>query len=171
MTAYVNFSQVGIGLRMTMPISAPNNRSIWKRDIRMSRYRNLETAEESVTKSTNTGLAQFLAKVNGDFEMLKAKSSVSFIAKEIGLTLFSFLLRPEEELDITQPMGSVGVDSLVSIELRNWFQREMGIDISVLEILNAASLEDLGNMAAKKLMANFGGATHDGESFLLMKAP
>lgn len=38
---YINTSQIGLGMRMTLPITSDANRCIWKRDIPMGLYRNL----------------------------------------------------------------------------------------------------------------------------------
>lgn len=40
---YGNKAQLALGLRSTQPLSAPNNRLVWKRDSRMSLYRNIES--------------------------------------------------------------------------------------------------------------------------------
>ncbi|KAI9820043.1 MAG: Type I Iterative PKS [Pycnora praestabilis] len=169
---FVNPCQVGIGLRSTMPISAPNNRSIWKRDIRMSLYRNLENADASSDVATNEGLKQFLSDIASDPSLVNARSSIDFLAHEIGTTLIGFMLQPEEDLDVTQSPKALGVDSLVSIELRNWFRQKLGLEITVLEILNAVSVVALGKMAVEGLRVKYGGANiNTGETFLLMKAP
>ncbi|PGH18649.1 hypothetical protein AJ80_04396 [Polytolypa hystricis UAMH7299] len=51
---------------------------------------------------------------------------------EIGVMLFGFMLR--EEVDVTMPLASVGVDSLVSIELRTRFSGKVGVLFTVAEM-------------------------------------
>ena len=155
---YMNGSQIGLGMRMTMPIAADANRCIWKRDIRMGQYRNLENASVGDVGTSNEGLREFLAAASGSPETLREPSSVSFLAREIGATLFSFLMRPADELDVGQPLSAVGIDSLVAIELRNWSRQRLGVELSVLEILGAASIEKLGEAAAEGLFIRLGGA-------------
>jgi len=41
-----------------------------------------------------------------------------------------------EMIDGGMTLTDVGVDSLVAIELRNWWKQSLGSDISVLELLN-----------------------------------
>ena len=54
------------------------------------------------------------------------------------------------DLDTGKPANHYGVDSLVAVGTRNWIFREMGVDISVFEILSEGSLRDLaGNIAGK----------------------
>jgi hypothetical protein len=60
-----------------------------------------------------------------------------------------------EELALGMSLDALGVDSLVAIELRNWFRQKLGIDMSVIEILGSASIQSLGELAAAKLLAKF----------------
>lgn len=171
-STFVSDSQVGIGLRMTVAWATPSNRCIWKRDRRMSVYRNIEQVEASSDNSANSGLRQFLAAAESDIASLREASAVEFLATEVGTVLYGFLLLPVEDLDITKPIASLGVDSLVAIELRNWCRHKLGVEISVLEILDFKTLDALGEMLAQRLYVKFGGQEeHVRESFLQMKAP
>ncbi|KAL9609603.1 MAG: hypothetical protein Q9167_005646 [Letrouitia subvulpina] len=154
--AYVNSSQVCIGVRSTLPLSAPNNRVIWKKDPRMAVYRNLESASGASGGAANSeGLKQFLRDCQKNPALLDLPDSVTFLAKETGTTLFGFMMRSEEDLDLNVPLGSLGVDSLVSIELRNWFRQKVGVEFTVLEVVNSGSLMLLGEHAAGKLKEKF----------------
>lgn len=51
---------------------------------------------------------------------------------------------PADEIDIYRPLASLGVDSLLAIELRNWISRSFKADIAVFDIMGAQNLEDLG---------------------------
>ncbi|KAL6362754.1 hypothetical protein LRP88_04058 [Fusarium phalaenopsidis] len=164
MDGYMNTSQIGLGMRMTMPTAADANRCIWKRDIRMGLYRNLENSGVDDAGTGNEGLREFLTGVTANPESLKEASSVLFLANEIGSTLFSFLMRPIEELDVKQPLSAVSLDSLVAIELRNWSRQRLGVELSVLEILGAASIEKLGEAAAEGLLVKLGGAAANGDA-------
>ena len=169
-TGFRNPNQIGVGLRSTLPMSSPANRSIWKRDLRMALYRNFENADTTDTSGANEGLKQFLSSVAADSTLLNDASSAEFLAHEIGVTLFGFMLKPLDDLDVTVPLTALGVDSLVSIELKNWCRQKLGIEISVLEILNVENLAALGQAAVDGLKARFG-VTRTGEEFLQMKAP
>ncbi|KAL8721388.1 MAG: hypothetical protein Q9225_001935 [Loekoesia sp. 1 TL-2023] len=162
MDGYMNDRQIGLGMRMTMPIAAGSNRCIWKRDIRMGLYRNLEKSSVDNAGTGNEGLREFMATVTSNPETLKEASSVSFLAQEIGTTLFGFLMRPIEEMDVKLPLSAVGIDSLVAIELRNWSRQRLGVELSVLEILGAPSIEKLGEAAAEGLHVKLGGAATKG---------
>ena len=57
-----------------------------------------------------------------------------------------------ESLEPTRPLANYGVDSLVSVELRNWVRAELAIEISALEIVGASTLTALCETILKKLL-------------------
>ncbi|KAI4261103.1 MAG: hypothetical protein L6R42_003692, partial [Xanthoria sp. 1 TBL-2021] len=152
---YSTHKQLVIGLRSTKPLSDPSNRAIWKRDVRMSMYRNLESLAISGTGMENETLGQFLAAVAKEPSMLAEQSNADFLTREIGLRLCNFMLRSEEDLDKKQPLAALGVDSLVAIEIRNWWRQGLGLEISILEIMNAESIEQLGRNALHGLQLRY----------------
>lgn len=153
--SFTSFSQMGIGLRSTLPSGHPENPLIWKRDPRMAIYRNLEETSTGVVSLTSNVLVEFLNRAKVSAEVLDDPKSIDFLAREIGLRLFSFLVRPEEELDVKISLKAVGLDSLVAIEMRNWWRQSLGLDITVLEILAASSIEKLGQLAIGKLKTKY----------------
>ncbi|KAK4153322.1 hypothetical protein C8A00DRAFT_33947 [Chaetomidium leptoderma] len=58
------------------------------------------------------------------------------------------LLMRREDIDVKKPTGAYGVDSLVAVELRNWFSREARVEVPVFEILQASSLAALAKKVA-----------------------
>lgn len=170
---YVNAAQLTIGLRSTKPLSDPNNRTIWKKDIRMSIYRNLESKNNTTNGGANEGLKRFLADVASEPSMLNAQSNLNCLTHEIKVQLCTFMLRAEEDVDVKQSLSALGVDSLVAIEIRNWWRQSLGLDISVLEIMNAGSIEQLGKNAAEGLRRKYETEVREngGDTYLLMKAP
>jgi NAD(P)-dependent dehydrogenase (short-subunit alcohol dehydrogenase family) len=155
---YVNPSQLAIGIRSTIPFSSDNNRAHWKRDLRLAIARNYETTTSAATANTsNETLRAFLASASTDPTTLMQESSIAFLTHEIGSRLYSFMLLPEEDLDTAKPLSALGVDSLVAIEIRNWWRQNLGFELTVLEILNAGSLEHLGRLAAERLRVKFAG--------------
>lgn len=149
---YVNRSHIAIGMRSTLPLSAPNNRVTWKKDPRMAVYRNLEDHDSSTGTATSEDLAHFLRDVSSNPASLEIPESKEFLATEIGTTLFSFMMRNDESIDLSASLTALGVDSLVSIELRNWFKQKVGVEFTVLEIVGASSITQLGELAGGKLL-------------------
>ena len=154
---YVNQSQVAIGVRATLPLSAPGNHIQWKKDPRMAVYRNLESlgVGNSDSSSEDDGLKTFLRDASKNPKMLDLPDSIAFLAKETGTTLSGFVMRGDEEPSPHAPLTSLGFDSLVSIELRNWFRQKVEAQFTVLELLSSKSIMHLGEQAAAKLKEKF----------------
>jgi aryl carrier-like protein len=130
----------------------PENNIIWKRDPRMAIYRNIETVSVQ-TEATSSGLKTFLTEVNADPTLLSQPSAAEFLAGEIRDRVATFLMRREDEepLDLGLTLSESGVDSLVAIEVRNWWKQSLGVEVSVLELKNGGSMLRLGELAAKRL--------------------
>jgi NAD(P)-dependent dehydrogenase (short-subunit alcohol dehydrogenase family) len=152
---YVQKSQIGVGMRSVLPITSPNNRTIWRKDPRMLVYRNLEAAETSSSSSSDHELDQFLKDIGSNMTLLKSPDSALLLAREIGKTLFGFMMRTDDEPDCDAPLSTIGIDSLISIEVRNWIRRKLGIEFTVLEIVRADNVNHLGALAQIKLVEKY----------------
>ena len=148
---YSNPSEIAVGVHSYMPMSDPNNRIIWKRDRRFSVYRTIESTSEG-GNATNEGLKSFLAQISSRGTAGLGDDTVEFLAKEIGNTLYGFMMKNPEDMELDQPLASLGLDSLVGIELRNWCRQQIGFDISILEIMQS-TLKDIGKKALDSLIA------------------
>ncbi|XPS74000.1 hypothetical protein M3J09_006128 [Ascochyta lentis] len=147
--------QLAIGLRSTQLLSAPNNRTVWRNDPLMSLYFNTENQSGLTASIGNDEFRQFLTEVAADASALDNEESATYIATEIGKTFFGFLMRDITSLDIKESFSALGVDSLVSIELRNWFKQRLGCEITVLDILGSSSILALGEHTARLLKGRF----------------
>jgi len=149
-----------MGLRSELHLDDPKNPTNWRRDRRMGLYHNIPIEENSATESESNGLKQFLKSLSaGDaVALLEEETSVEFLAVEIGKKIYDFLLKPDTDVDTNLTLSQVGLDSLTAIELRRWFRQAFGLQISVLEIMSAASLLQLGETVAAKLKEKHGGS-------------
>ena len=158
--AYTNPSQVLLGLVTTIPIAAPSTRVVWKRDARMGIYHNLNSFTESSASDTGTsssrnalkGLAQTAA---AHPEILELEDTTKVIAKAISSTLSSFLIKDEDSIKLEHSLESLGIDSLVAMELRNWIRQQLEVDISVFTIVQSPSLLQLGDNVRTLLIDRF----------------
>ena len=124
----------------------------------MGIWHNITDGEAGSAGNSNDTFKTFLATAKTDAETLAKPETATYIAFEIGKQLMRLLLRPEDdELDITQPVQQLGLDSLVGIELRNWWRQTFGFDISVLQLLGFGTLEELGKQAVVGLLKALGG--------------
>jgi len=66
--------------------------------------------------------------------------------------LFGFMMKNADDMDLDQPLSTLGLDSLVSIELRNWCRQQIRFEISILEIMQS-TLRAIGKKAVESLVA------------------
>lgn len=86
--------------------------------------------------------------------LLPAASSLAeateVVSTAIVLKLCKALSSSERDIDTAKPLHSYGVDSLVAVELRTWFIREVGADVAVFDIMGGHSLRELAELAARR---------------------
>lgn len=153
--SFVSHEQLAIGLRSTKPMAEPSNRLPWRRDARTSVYHANESSVSSTSSSSNDALDAFIASITNDRSLLDSEASLELVTREIGSCIYGFMLRPIEDLDIAQPLTDLGIDSLITVEIRNWWRRKLGVEISTLEILNGGTIASLGQLAVKRLQEKF----------------
>ncbi|KAE9977973.1 hypothetical protein EG327_007538 [Venturia inaequalis] len=156
-SAFTEPGVFGIGLRSLIPLSDPSCRLIWKRDARMSIYRNLEaTASVAITSGSGDSLRTFLQTVSDTPSILKDNASVQTLAKEINETMMGFLMRSgSEDMDLNISFTDLGMDSLVSIELRNWLRQRLSYETTVLQIMSSSPMK-LAEAVRDSLMIKYG---------------
>jgi hypothetical protein len=169
--------ELTIGLRCEKPLLDPANRVIWKKDARMGLYHNHNSSSTSGGGSDDNetdALRLFMASVDAEPSLLDEQASLDFVTRVIGTRVYTFMLHPLEDMDLTASLKSLGVDLLVTIELRNWIKRNFGgLEFSTLEILDARTIDGLGRLTLETLKTRFGGpaAKQEGDAYLQMKAP
>lgn len=57
---------------------------------------------------------------------------------------------PREDMDTSKPLHTYGVDSLLAVELRNYFAKEMDADMAIFDIMGVSSIESVGMLVARK---------------------
>jgi aryl carrier-like protein len=146
---YLNPAHLVLGLKTPLPLANPSNRSIWKRDPRMAAYRDSSELAPTQSSGTDEVLKRFLMTATLNLSSLTSDKSVKFLSEQIEQRVLGFLMTTEGGLDKTATLNDIGIDSLVAIELRNWWKQNLSSDISVLELLNA-SLDQLGRIAGER---------------------
>lgn len=94
---------------------------------------------QGVASGNTTALA--LAPSDEEADTLVIQWSRSKIAQVLGVEV--------DEIDGSKPAHSYGVDSLVAIDLRQWFTKEVGADVHVFTLLGNKPLDDVAREAAK----------------------
>jgi aryl carrier-like protein len=143
---FSNQSQFAPGVRTTLSLYDPNNRVIWKADRRFAIARTFDV-EDTSSSSTSSNLKAFVSGLSS-----ATVENVEYVAQEIGKTLFGFLMRNVDDMDLDESLRSIGLDSLVGIELRNWAKQQLGYEISILEIMQS-TLRDMAKGAVEAVLA------------------
>ncbi|KAK0732344.1 hypothetical protein B0T21DRAFT_412523 [Apiosordaria backusii] len=163
--SYVNKSQLAIGLRVDESRASAQNRavSLWGRDPRFGVLRSHEKQKANTANNTsgallekadgNTDLDELFAAASDNAQVFAEPSASTIISRHIGTTLLTFMMKPVESLDVMASPVSLGIDSLMAIELRNWCRQRLGIEVTVLEIMGAPSIESLGESVVERLLA------------------
>ena len=161
--------QMAVAFGSTLPLTDPSNRYLWRRDPRLRPFRVRDDfVEQRNDNDSGKGdedgavreLRRLLASMaNAPAAIFEDKAGcLKTITNGIASRLFSFMLQDAEDADpeknpaaLSQSLTSLGVDSLVAIEIRNWWRRTFDFDISVLELLDTGSIEEMGKVAFKGL--------------------
>jgi acyl carrier protein len=87
---------------------------------------------------------------------LESATTVSDAAEIVLIALTAKIVQKlhlTEDIAVTSDsrLTELGADSLVAVDLRTWFIKELGIEIPILQIQSGASIGDLANTATAKL--------------------
>ncbi|PWY83393.1 KR-domain-containing protein, partial [Aspergillus heteromorphus CBS 117.55] len=55
---------------------------------------------------------------------------------------------PASDIEPSKPIHTYGIDSLVAVDLKNWFEREIGASLTVFDLMGNAPLRQLSALAA-----------------------
>ncbi|KAL3485020.1 hypothetical protein BJX62DRAFT_243351 [Aspergillus germanicus] len=74
----------------------------------------------------------------------------AFVADSITRTIAEMLFVDASKMDASKTVAEYGVDSLIAAELRNWFHVALGVEVSMLDLLDArTSMRDLAGSIVK----------------------
>ncbi|KAK8091418.1 polyketide synthase [Apiospora hydei] len=79
-----------------------------------------------------------------------AKEAHKIALDAVLLKLARILSVEPEALDPSKPLHALGIDSLVSVELRSWLAKELGVQLTVLEMTSKSSVRHLAETAVAR---------------------
>lgn len=120
----------------------------------------LDAGQDSASGKESTEMQKFMGNARANPQSLEedAMAADAFLATQILQAAKSLLIfddgenDDDEGLDESASMADLAIDSLLAIELQNWWRQSMGTQISVLELTNSSPLE-LGKLARTMLLA------------------
>lgn len=144
---------LAIGLGSNKPLSDPGVRPLWARDARFSLYKNLESPTEKGPNIGSEDLKEFIGAIERNPALLDEKSTEDLVTKELGKLVGSYM-SASEEMDSSQ-VAIIAIDSLMCIEIRSWVRRNLGLDITLVEISSAGTVGGLTKTTIKALRAKY----------------
>ncbi|KAF6820431.1 polyketide synthase [Colletotrichum sojae] len=159
--------QLGIGFRCTLPLGNPQNSVVWKHDPRMVFYTHVDHRGDEAPGGRDAGagpssaLSDFVSRVRDAPAELDSPASALFLGREIARRVLSSLMmadddRSRADASVSMSLASLGMDSLMTIEVRNWWRAAFGVDVNLLQLTSAPSFEHLGKLAARHMKERFG---------------
>ncbi|CAI6083222.1 unnamed protein product [Clonostachys chloroleuca] len=112
-------------------------------------------ALEDEEESGNSGGSGKQAAQDVDFSSVFAQAvtlddAAGAVNEALLRKLSTMLALPREQLDPETPLHTYGVDSLVAVELRNWFAKEVHAELAIFDILGGATTRSASTLAAVK---------------------
>lgn len=117
-------------------------------------FRGLAQESDGPDGSAENGAAADGARDDRDWvaELLRAGSPGAEAAGVVADALVQRLSKatsiPPAEIDRARPLHAYGVDSLLAVELRNWFGKLFRADVAIFDITGQASLDKVAEGAA-----------------------
>ncbi|KAK4078956.1 hypothetical protein Trihar35433_61 [Trichoderma harzianum] len=120
-------------------------RPFWHEDLKFCHHTLTEVRQVETTTTNNMSLAQRLAQATSSEE------AEELIQEGFCTKLERMLQAAKGSIQVSQSLMNLGVDSLIAVEIRSWFLKELDVDVPVLKVLSGASVADLSKEAASKV--------------------
>lgn len=116
----------------------PDADASWTRDPRFSHYVCHEHRSSELVQTVHSS-----GNVLSQLAQSDSSEALSILESAFSSKVELMLQLEVGSTDAQAPLLRVGIDSLVAVELRSWFLRELDIDMPVLKFLNGASVSDI----------------------------
>ncbi|PNP47749.1 hypothetical protein THARTR1_10434 [Trichoderma harzianum] len=120
-------------------------RPFWHEDLKFCHHTLIEVRQAESTTTNNMSLAQRLAQATSSEE------AEGLIQEGFCTKLERMLQAAKGSIQVSHSLMNLGVDSLIAVEIRSWFLKELDVDVPVLKVLSGASVTDLSKEAASKV--------------------
>ncbi|RJE23816.1 polyketide synthase [Aspergillus sclerotialis] len=128
-------------------LSDDGNQPFWSRNARFSHF-----VKDTDTTTADSSFDAQVVPVKQLLRSALSKESHEQILEESFLSKLSRILQvPNDAIETTVSLVNLGVDSLMAVEIRTWFMKEVDVDLPVLKILGGACVSDLCKHASAEL--------------------
>jgi acyl carrier protein len=146
-------ASVIVGLTPSKFSSDSTTRHNWETEARYSLHHNIESTEDVGTQSKSDKLRALIARAEENPAILEDPETEVIICREIGQLITQHMANAKDMDD--KQIALVAIDSLMSIEIRGWIRRNLGLDISLAEITKAGTVGSLAILAVEHLRVKY----------------
>lgn len=139
---------ITIGLQ---PLPSEVSRTTYQSDPRFSLFSTGVIQAHSSCPSDMDGINKFIADVESDPSILNQPSSLQLVTEEIGRLVY---VNAGEDISATA-VAATPIDSLMTIEIRTWLRKRLGIDIPTVQITKAGNIGGLGVLVIEGMRAKY----------------
>ncbi|KAL4946541.1 hypothetical protein BDV06DRAFT_218260 [Aspergillus oleicola] len=130
--------EITAGLRSVN--SKADSRVLWQSNPKFSHFCKVEDGGRTSSGDFKTSMVPVKAQLVGSTSKEQAGE---IIQQCFSAQLADILRLSVADMDHNVPLIQLGVDSLVAVEVRSWFRKQLGVETSVLRILGGASVAGL----------------------------
>lgn len=142
-------SQIVVGLDLPADIiNRGMEPSSWTHEPMFS---NLHQMTSSATDSVNNASSSGPTLASRVLASTSLSEATDVLARGLAERLTTIFSMSQDGFDLNQPLHTYGVDSLIAVELRNWFLKTLKVDLAIFEISGGATAVTLGRTAAEKM--------------------
>ncbi|KAJ5578021.1 uncharacterized protein N7459_006985 [Penicillium hispanicum] len=144
-----------VGMSSTKSLADPSVRSLWGQDARFRAYGNLDSKQQVSHELQNEvlGFQKLISMIKNNPEMLNDALREDEVTTEMvkNVQEYSIFAR---EMDYAQ-VASLHIDSLMTVEIRNWARRHLDMDLSLVAISKAGTIGGLGKLVLSVLRSKY----------------
>ncbi|KAI2926550.1 hypothetical protein CBS147321_7160 [Aspergillus niger] len=146
-----------VGMSSTGSLANLSVRPLWGQDARFGIYRNLDEDVNQGPAQSSLGNAaamrDFIALVERQPEILDTDDMANTILEHMvrGIQEYS---KFAQDLSYTEVVA-MPIDSLMTVELRNWLRRNLGVVLSLTAISKAGTIGGLGELTLASLRSKY----------------
>lgn len=144
-----------VGMSSTKSLADATVRPLWGQDARFRAYSHLDFDPEATTDASKlaTSLRYMVSLLENDPDTLDGPAWKEQIMAEIvkNLQQYSTFARGKDSVQL----ATIPIDSLMTVEIRNWCRRYFYLDLSLIAITKAATLGGLGDLITATLRSKY----------------
>ncbi|RAK90795.1 polyketide synthase [Aspergillus costaricaensis CBS 115574] len=141
--------QLALGMGTTKPVSEMENGVTVGQDARFLAWHNMLTASDGGSASQDNELKTFVNAIKRNPSLLYDPATETKITLEIGRMVASNMSYPDDMP--YEELCEIAIDSLMTIEIRSWFRRNVGVEVSLAQISKAQNVKGLGAITMQVL--------------------